>query len=95
MLRLLGIIILVIIVSTSITFCLNRLFKKYKFIKYIPSIMSFIIMSNSIIIAMGNKGEGFKDLAAIIIALMCFAATVSGGLTALYIDFIYFKLRSK
>ena len=52
-------------------------------------------MLNSIITASRNKGEGFSDLAAIIIAMMCFAGSLSGLVTALYIDFIYFKMRGK
>ncbi|HCW03325.1 MAG TPA: hypothetical protein DGK91_01570 [Clostridium sp.] len=93
--RLLAIIIFIILLSTFITYGLNRLFKKKKFVKYLPSLISFIIMLNSIITASRNKGEGFSDLAAIIIAMMCFAGSLSGLVTALYIDFIYFKMRGK
>lgn len=95
MLRLLGVIVLVILVSTFITYGLNRVFKKIKFIKYIPALITFIIMVNNIMIARSGKGEGFADLAAIIVAMMCFAASVSGLVTALYFDFIYLKMRSK
>lgn len=95
MLRLIAIIIIIILVSTFITYGLNTVFKKKKFIKYIPTLISFIIMSNNIMIAVREKGEGFRDLAAIIIAMMCFAAFLSGLMTAIYIDFMYLKLRSK
>ncbi|NLM35801.1 MAG: hypothetical protein GX206_10225 [Clostridiales bacterium] len=46
-------------------------------------------------ITRSGKREGFADLAAIIVAMMCFAASVSGLVTALYFDFIYLKMRSK
>jgi len=95
MLRLLGVIVLVILVSTFITYGLNRVFKKIKFIKYIPALITFIIMVNNIMITRSGKREGFADLAAIIVAMMCFAASVSGLVTALYFDFIYLKMRSK
>lgn len=93
--RLLGLILLVGFFSIFITYGLNRFSKRMKFIKYIPSLLSFIIMLNNIINASRGKGEGFADLAAIIIAMMCFAAFLSSLITAVYIDFIYFKLRSK
>lgn len=95
MIRLLGAIVVTMLVSTFITYSLNRFFKKIKFIKYTPAIISFIIMTNRIIVARSNKGEGFENLAAIIIAMICFAATLAGLVTAIYFDFLYFKLRAK
>lgn len=87
------IITVIFLIFTTLTYILHRFFSRRRFIKYLPSILSFIIMIISIYIARKSRGEGFRDLAGIILAVLCFAAFLSSLLSALYFDFISPRLK--
>lgn len=93
--RFLVIIVIISLVFVFLTYILHRTFKKKRFVKYIPPLISLILTIINIVSVRTGKGEGFKDLAAVIVAIMCFAGFISGLLAALYFDYISPKLASK
>ncbi|WP_139902639.1 hypothetical protein [Clostridium thermarum] len=91
--RLLIIIVIVFLVFSLLTYLLHRLFKKARVVKYLPAILCLIITIVNIVIARSGTGEGFGDLARIIIAMITFAGFISGMLSALWFDYIASKSR--
>lgn len=87
------IITVIFLICISLTYMLHRFFSRRRFIKYLPAVLSLIIMVISIFIARKSRGEGFRDLAGIILAVICFAAFLSSLLSALYFDFISPRLK--
>lgn len=91
--RLLIIIVIVFLVFSLLTYLLHRIFKKARVVKYLPAILCLIITIVNIVIARSGTGEGFGDLARIIIAVISFAGFISGLLSALWFDYIASKSR--
>lgn len=93
--RFLAIIIVIFLAFILLTYILHRIFTKKRFVKYVPSLICLVLTIINIISVRTGQGEGFEDLAAVIVAIMCFAGFISSLLTALYLDFISPKLTSK
>jgi hypothetical protein len=91
--RLLVIVIVVFLVFSFLTYLLHRFFPKIRFVKYLPAILCLTITVVNIVIARSGSGEGFRDLAAVIGAIITFAGFLSSLLSAIYFDYVSSKLR--
>lgn len=91
--RLLVIVIIVLLVFVSITYILHEIFKKNRFVKYLPALIALIIAVFGVLEARLGQREGFRDLAAMLVAIIFFAGSLSGFLTASYIDYSSLKIK--
>lgn len=76
-----------------ITYILHRFFKTKKFIKYLPSLVSLTSAAVNLILAKTTKGDGFRDLAHVLMSILLFIGFISGLISALYFDFVSGKYK--
>lgn len=93
--RLFVAIVIIFIVFISLTYLLGRIFRKKRFIKYIPSLISIIFAVINIMLARSGQVEGFRDLARVMMAMLLSAGFLSGLLSALYLDYISPKYKKR
>lgn len=91
--RLLIISVVIFLVFVFLTYLLHWLFNKKRFVKYIPSLLCIIFTVINVILARSGNGEGFKDLARIVVAIFAFTGFVSSIISALYLDYISPKVK--
>jgi hypothetical protein len=81
-------LLVIFLVMCLVTYLLHRFFKRKKYIKYIPVLITtaagiyYIYLSRT-------PSEGFQDIARIIMAVMMLMSSAAGILTGLFLDFIY------
>jgi uncharacterized protein YebE (UPF0316 family) len=92
--RLIVAILIIFLIFCTITFLLHR-FLKNKRLKYVPSYVSLIAAAINIMQIRIVQGEGFKDLAKVLMAVFLFSGFLSGVLTGLYIDYLSPRLKKK
>jgi hypothetical protein len=80
--------IIIFLIFFSLTYLLHRFFKARRFIKYLPSLVSLIAAIINIALARSTQGEGFKDLAYVLMSMLFFIGFISGILSGLYFDYI-------
>lgn len=84
------ILILILVIFSLLTLLLNHYFKKRKFIKYIPSIIMFLLAVYTFYVAKTST-EGFLDIAYILLTIMSIVGLASSLVTAFVLDFIQRK----
>lgn len=71
------ILILISLTAIIITFILNLLFKKIRYVKYIPAIVLFPFMMYNFITMYSVTSEGFKSLGRFVMGVLLLAACAS------------------
>lgn len=84
------ILLFIITIFSLLTLLLNHYFKKRKFIKYIPSIIMFLLAVYTFYVAKTST-EGFLDIAYILLTVMSIVGLASSLVTALILDFVQRK----
>jgi hypothetical protein len=78
-----------IIISTAaiiITFILNLLFKKIRYVKYIPAIVLFPFMIYNFITMYSVTNESFESLGRFVMGIILLAACVSSLIVSIAFD---------
>lgn len=86
--RLIAILAVVAIIFVLATYFLHFFFKKNRFIKYIPSILSLIFSISNFYLARYDGGSGFEDIARMLLAIFLFIGFSAGLICGLIIDYI-------
>lgn len=82
---------IIVIVSILVTFILNRIFKKKRYIKYIPVIVMFPFMIYNFITAYSAPAEGFEALGRFVMGLLLFSASLPSIICSIILDIVYKK----
>lgn len=80
------ILVLIFIVAIIITFILNLLFKKIRYVKYIPAIILFPFMIYNFITMYSVTNEGFESLGRFIMGIVLLDAFASSLITSIAFD---------
>jgi hypothetical protein len=80
------ILILLSIAAIIITFILNLLFKKIRYVKYILSIVLFPFMIYNFITMYSVTNESFESLGRFVMGILLLTAFASSLLTSIVID---------
>ncbi len=84
------IMLLILIASFLVTFLLNRMFSKKRYMKYIPVMILASLMIYNFITMQSASTEGFEDLGRFIMGMFLLAASISSLITAVAFD-LYHK----
>ncbi|WP_197032648.1 hypothetical protein [Clostridium sp. KNHs205] len=82
------VLILLSLAAIAITFILNLLFKKIRYIKYIPAIVLFPFMLYNFITMYSATNEGFESLGKFVMGILLLTAFASSLITSIVIDII-------
>jgi hypothetical protein len=80
------ILILISIAAIIITFILNLLFKKIRYVKYIPAIVLFPFMIYNFITMYSVTSEGFESLGRLIMGILLLTACASSLIASIVFD---------
>jgi hypothetical protein len=80
------ILILISIAAIIITFILNLLFKKIRYVKYIPAIVLFPFMIYNFITMYSVTSESFESLGRFIMGILLLAAFASSLIASIAFD---------
>ncbi len=89
--RLIAFLLLFAGISALLTWGLH--FIKVRWIKYLPGGIALVSGIYQVISAQRGHGEGFEDIARILMAILLFASAVGGLLTAVLLDRKMFSKR--
>lgn len=79
----------------GITYFLGRVLPRVKSIKYSPAVLCLLVGLYYLYLAMiVRSGEGFEDLANLLLAMMSLTGFVSALITALILDFLLPRFKS-
>lgn len=76
-----------------VTFAFHTMFKKKKFVKYVPAVFSLILGIYNVYIAVSAPAEGFQDIAGAIFAIIFFVGFIAGAGAALFLDYVWPKFK--
>lgn len=93
--RLFAILAVTFLIFGGITYLLHILFSVKKYIKYIPAAVLLAMGIYNIYLAQTSNGEGFQDIARILIAVVLFIGSLAGIITALILDFVLPKFKKR
>lgn len=85
------VLILLSLASIVITFILSLLFKKIRYIKYIPAFVLFLFMIYNFITMYSATNEGFESLGKFVMGILLLIACVSSLITSIVFDSIHRK----
>ncbi len=80
------ILILISIAAILITFILNLLFKKIRYVKYIPAVVLLPFMIYNFITMYSVTSEGFESLGRFVMGILLLAACASSLITSITFD---------
>ncbi len=80
------ILILISIATIIITFILNLLFKKIRYVKYIPAIVLFPFMIYNFITMYSVTSESFESLGRFVMGILLLAACASSLIASITFD---------
>lgn len=75
-------------VSILVTFILNKVFTKKRFIKYIPVILIFPFMLYNFITMYSAPSENFEALGRFVMGLLLLSASIPSLLCAIVLDIV-------
>ena len=84
--RVVFILILISIAAIIITFILNLLFKKIRYVKYIPAVVLFPFMIYNFITMYSVTSEGFESLGRFIMGILLLDAFASSLIASIAFD---------
>ena len=87
-------LIIAVTVSILVTFILNYIFKKKRYVKYIPVIVMFPFMMYGFITAYSAPTEGFEALGRFVLGVLLFAASLPSLVCSIVLDIVH-KRRNK
>lgn len=79
----------IVIVSVLVTCILNQIFKKKRYIKYIPVIIMFLFMLYNFATMYSAPSEGFEALGRFIMGLLFLFAGVSSLICSIVLDIVH------
>lgn len=85
------IIAIIIVASILITLLLNYIFKRKRFIKYIPAQILFPFMIFNFITMYSPNLEGFEGLGRFVMGLLILSACVPSLICSVVLDVIYVR----
>ena len=88
------VLIIAVTVSILVTFILNYIFKKKRYVKYIPVIVMFPFMMYGFITAYSAPTEGFEALGRFVLGVLLFAASLPSLVCSIVLDIVH-KRRNK
>lgn len=80
------ILVLISIAAIIITFILNLLFKKIRYMKYIPAVVLFPFMIYNFITMYSVTSEGFESLGRFVMGILLLAACASSLIASIIFD---------
>lgn len=83
------ILILISITAIIITFILNLLFKKIRYVKYIPAIVLFPFMIYNFITMYSVTNESFESLGRFVMVILLLVACASSLIASITFDIIH------
>lgn len=83
------IIIVIVVVSILATFLLNQIFKKKRYIKYIPVMIMLPMMFYYFVTMYTAPSEGFEDLGRFVMGLLLLAASLPSLICSIVIDVVH------
>ncbi|HBV87818.1 MAG TPA: hypothetical protein DEF42_14450 [Desulfosporosinus sp.] len=87
--RLILLLLGIAVIFAGITYLLGRVLSRVKSIKYSPAVLCLIVGLYYLYLAkIVRSGEGFEDLANVLLSVMSLTGFVSGLITALILDFV-------
>ena len=89
------ILILISIVAIIITFILNLLFKKIRYVKYIPAVVLFPFMIYNFITMYSVTSEGFESLGRFIMGILFLVAFASSLIASIAFDIAHRNIGRK
>ncbi len=89
------ILILLSIAAIIMTFLLNLMFKKIRYVKYIPAIVLFSFMIYNFITMHSVTNESFESLGRFVMGILLLTAFASSLITSIVIDIIHRNISRK
>lgn len=86
---------IIVIASILVTFILDRIFKKKRFIKYIPVIIMVPFMLYYFISIRSASNESFESLGKFVMGLFLLTASFSSFLFAIIVDIFHKRRKLK
>ncbi len=83
-----SVLIIIVTVSILVTFILNWIFKKRRYVKYLPVIIMFPFMMYGFISAYSAPTEGFEALGRFVLGVLLFAASLPSLICSITLDII-------
>jgi len=71
----------------ALAFLMERVFKSSPYAKYVPALTALLAAIYNFILVRVDPGEGFQDLARILLSMLLMSGFVGGLLGALYLEF--------
>lgn len=87
--RLALIILFITMGSLLITFILNRMFNKKRYIKYIPIMILIFLMIHNFTTMNSPSNEGFEDLGKFVMGIFLLIASLSSLISSIAFDLIH------
>lgn len=79
------------IISILVTYLLNQIFKKKRYIKYIPVIIMFPFMLYNFITMYSTSSEGFQALGKFVMGLLLLVASIPSLVCSVTLDIFILK----
>lgn len=89
------ILILLSIAAIIMTFLLNLMFKKIRYVKYIPAIVLFSFIIYNFITMYSVTNESFESLGRFVMGILLLTAFASSLITSIVIDIIHRNISRK
>ena len=89
------ILILISMAAIIITFILNLLFKKIRYVKYIPAIVLFPFMIYNFITMYSVTSESFESLGRFVMGILLLAACASSLIASIAFDIAHRNIGRK
>lgn len=93
MFRYFAVLITVFLIFIAVTWLLHWLFGERRIVKYIPALIAVVFGMYNIYVINTGHGEGFRDLAAVVYAVISSTAFVSVMVSGAFIDFVLPRIR--
>lgn len=91
-----GIILIIIsIVSIVITFVINLLFKRSRYVKYIPALILFPFMLYNFVTMYSVSSESFQSLGRFVMGILLLAPCASSLITSIALDITHRRSNRK
>lgn len=89
------ILILISIATIIITFILNLLFKKMRYVKYIPAVVLFPFMIYNFVTMYSVTNESFESLGRFVMGILLLVVCASSLIASITIDITHRRISRK
>ncbi len=87
--EIISVIAIIVIVSVLATFILDQIFKKKRYVKYIPVIVMFPFMLYNFITMYSVPTENFQALGRFVMGLLLLSASVPALICSIVLDIVH------